>query len=638
MDKAKSDCKRVFFELGSTSKAPEHSSEGHAFQESLVDPRLRNILKSKFGIQSVLHMQELLLRHVLHGSSSGRVGDVILCAPTGSGKTLAYALPVVQDMLDRRMPRLRAIVLVPTRDLASQVFTVFSTLTKQFGIKISCVVGASPIAAEAMMIPKAEILIATPGRLVDHVNNGTYLKLEDVRYLILDESDRLLEDSYQQWIDVIIPVLGKHNSAFKNENSERPVPVLASGIFNLAIRPDFSMKAESLFSGLSQVGVRKILVSATQTRNPMRLHNLDLRSVCFFEPMGSNHQQKQDSAGDTFVDRYTVPPKMTERGWIVDNIQQKPLALLQLLGWIPLELKSSNASKSALKDISISEGGTKLVFANSVDSAHRLCRLLELCAFSLGKNGTILEMSGTLSPARRKYVVQAVRQDPSLGTGKSTENASQKPRFVIVVCSDVLARGMDILTVDTVINYDAPAHVNNYLHRAGRTARAGRSGYVFTLLLANQVRHFRAMVYEAVREKDKKVKTVDLNTNKDTDSNHLNLMMQGLHSLRRVLRSEKCGTLNHDESLPAFMLYELCSNRTERSHALQRRRDVRPDPDADFHKNKRARTMNGHILDEHEERIDNAEVFEDTEAGIEAENTLTDILFVQIGQNLLSQT
>lgn len=614
-----SDAKRILFDLGACkSQSPKSGSSSlvSGAAKSILDPRLRKVLASKLGIQNVFHMQDVLLEYILSSSSRSHTGDVVLCAPTGSGKTLAYALPIVQDMLDRRMPHLRAIIVVPTRDLANQVFSVFSTLTKPFGIFTLSTVGSSAIAEEALAIPKAEILIATPGRLVDHINNGDYVKLSDVRYLVLDESDRLLEDSYQNWIDVLIPALGRRTYAFEERKNRRPIPRASYGVLNVAIRPDIAMKTGSSFSGQSQANVMKILASATQTRNPMRLYKLDLRNVCFFEPRSSEADE-----GDRNIksgDRYTVPATMTERGWIVDSLVEKPTALLQLLGWIPIDSDKTRGLKSALEEGLVSQGGTKLVFTNSIDSAHRLCRLLELCAFSLGRNGKVLEMSGTLSAKRRNFVLDAVREK-----GLSVEGNSTNPPFVVVICSDVLARGMDILNVDTVINYDTPAHISTYLHRAGRTARAGRHGNVFTVLVSNQVKHFRSMVYEAERD-NRKVKTIDLKIRTDGGSEN-SVIVRNLGSLRQVLRRERYGALHRDESLPEFVMHSLNRPGSYGTGYKYDGDDLHHDSENGEAGRKRRRTLVDDVPD-----ADN-----DEQGDVNDASFLHEILYTQIGRNLL---
>ncbi|CAN8075563.1 unnamed protein product [Agarophyton chilense] len=609
-----SEPERIQFELSSSRDDAQHSKVDDKLSNEKrapsLDPRLQNVLASELGIRRIFNMQEVLLSYILNGASRGRTGDIVLCAPTGSGKTLAYALPIVQDMLDRRMPRLRAIVAVPTRDLAAQVFSVFMALTKKFGILVVCALGSSSIDEEALTVPNAEILIATPGRLVDHINNGDYLNLGDVRYLVLDESDRLLEDSYQEWIDVLIPSLGKQKQTFKEGERGCLMPRTSYGLLNIAIRPDISMRTTSSYSGLSQPNVRKILASATQSRNPVRLYKLDLRDVCFFEP--SDLKGNQEGTSNMAVEKFTVPPTMNEYGWIIENVQQKPLALLQLLGWIPFASENLKATRRVAEDRLISQGGTKLVFSNSVDSAHRLCRLLEICSYSLGRNGTVLEMSGTLSAKRRKYVLETVRREISMNSEKAHND---NPAFAVIVCSDVLARGMDILAVDTVINYDIPAHISTYLHRAGRTARAGRKGSVFTLLIENQVRHFRAMVYEAMRD-EKKVRTIDMKIRGEKPSN-VSLMTQSLGSLRQVMDSERHGALDHDDNLPKFMLYALDHNRTSNPAFF--------DEQAEECELERTRfTSDGISQDESNEHKE-----------AQNDNKLHDLLFAQIGRNLL---
>lgn len=525
------------------------------FNTSGVDLRLIEVLKSDMGINYFFHMQSQVISHLSKATSRGQTGDVILCSPTGSGKTLAYALPIVQNLLGRTIPKLRAVVVVPTRDLATQVAGVFRALTKRFDRSVTVAVGNSSITAEARLISKSEILVATPGRLVDHIKNGESLILNHVRYLVLDESDRLLEDSYQDWINILVPALGAFNNdnlSPQNSSATNQVPI--SGLLALAIQPEISAKSSSTSSGTSQEQVWKILVSATQTKNPMRLYGLDLRHPTFFEPKAAVavHEKNEEKDKNAPNSQYQVPSSMNERGLIVSDIQEKPLGLLNLLGWIQAS-DAVDGKKKLVQEI-YNESGVKLVFTNSIDSSHRLCRLLELCACMLGKRGHVLEMTGELSAKRRKHVLELVGQATN---NQRKEKWQKEGRFLLIVCSDVLARGMDIFDVDAVINYDAPIHINTYLHRAGRTARAGRSGTVYTLLIAKQVRHFRSMVYEADRG-EKKVVTKDMKLALSEDNVMFRMLSYGLKSLRRVLMRENLGLLTRDEELPAYTLHELC--------------------------------------------------------------------------------
>jgi hypothetical protein len=151
---------------------------------------------------------------VLHqsprGVTWGTPRDVCVSAPTGSGKTLAYALPLVQALLGRVVCRLRGLVVVPTRDLAAQVQAVLLALAAGTGLQVAAAAGLDTFAAErARMAPRAvggaggagaevvDILVATPGRLMEHVRHAAGFSLAELRFLVVDEADRLLSQPYQ---------------------------------------------------------------------------------------------------------------------------------------------------------------------------------------------------------------------------------------------------------------------------------------------------------------------------------------------------------------------------------------------------------------------------------------------------------
>lgn len=612
MQYAKESSRTVCFEPDGTIDVKE---------TSLALP-LRDSL-SKMGISSLFEMQEKVLSHILNVSTKRLIGDVILCAPTGSGKTLAYALPVVQSMLGRKIPRLRAIIVVPTRDLAIQVSKVFEGLTEDLGITVGVISGASSISAESSMLAKTEILIATPGRLVDHMENNDGLSVRAVRYLVIDESDRLLQESYQNWIESVLPVLGNRqgfSSGFHQSDSEPgagyPTGMPTTGILAMAIHPKVSALSFTRSSEASEENVHKILVSATQTKNPKRLVRLGLRRPTFFEPLaGSRDTGSRSDSG------YSVPSTLTESGWVVPDINDKPTALMKILGWMkPGELKYEQRKTKK----SLSMGGVQLIFTKSVEAAHRLCRLLQLAVYRLGVSGDVLEMSGELSPKRREEVLRIIRTS-------ATTKESISDRFLIVVCSDVLARGMDMINVDSVINYDVPIHIRTYLHRAGRTARAGRTGKVVTLLLSKQAHHFRAMVREAERGKQK-VLVQNLAIKPDEQAFFIPILSQCLALLRRVLVRENLGLLFADKGLPRYALYELWARAdtvSEEPVSNVENHGAAYEPNSRKRKREDEDRIPKEYITDPENLVDEEEMVEDH---------LPDVIFSQIARNLLKSS
>lgn len=616
--------------------------------------KLVDVLRRDMHIKTLFDMQHQMISFIQYNNSVGRADDIVLCAPTGSGKTLAYALPIIQQLHARIVPSLKAIVVVPTRDLALQVAYVFTVLVKPFGLSVTAVTGASSLAEEEANLVGCEILIATPGRLVDHVLRTKCVCLQDVLYLVLDESDRLLQESYDYWLQAIMPKLGKPSKHFYHDRisdtDSRPRPSnendLVSylgfsdddndddeeafwrpqtGILALTIVPSIASKARSAYGTASDESIRKILVSATPDLDPTHMAHLDIRNPMMIQP-GSPDEQ----SSITLSVKYDVPTSLVESGFIVRTAQQKPAALLALLGWTT-QLPSSQTERLGKH---LGEQSVKLVFTNSIDSAHRLTRMLELCAYALGIPATVFEMTGELSTERRRFVVDFVK-----GSARQYEMGYRDARTTVIVCSDVLSRGMDILTIDCVINYDAPTHVRTYLHRAGRTARAGRPGAAATLLLQNQVHHFRTMVHEADRG-DKSVKTFNMQPKEFFTSKATDLLSSALSSLKRVLNREKFSLLQKGKELPAYALFELYSKHAEGDVGFTEKRPKIDENviEQELHgkyqkKRKRASVQN---IDEgehvNETTSDGDEGDDKDEIG---DDNLSDLLYAQIAQNLL---
>lgn len=739
-----------------------------AFKKTSLNRSLQHVLRYGFSIKSLFEMQALMLHHFESGDKRClSFNDMILCAPTGSGKTLAYALPIVQSILHRydeqrrnkldesepvsksslAQPRIRAVIVVPTRDLAQQVAHVFRTLFISMKISqinpnetetdkddevednqcddsddtndrddndsnsdsdsgcddgeangtdayeqntksyVALVTGASSVAKEArsLQCSNCEVIVATPGRLVHHVQYTAGVKesLSYVRYFVLDESDRLLHESYDQWLSSVTTHVGQppsSSSRLEMSNlfdSYRP----SSGLFSLSIVPAVASAAGSDFkSALSDTRVRKILVSATQSHNPMHLVHLDMRYPTIFRTRTSSVTQKDSAANEELSrvkhdhdeDRYTVPSTLKETGHVIKNIEQKPAALLRLLGWTkdmcelehgkPRKRMRSNGENEHEHEREPDDGvnGVKLVFTNSINSAHRLCRLLELCTYALHRNNRIpvFEMSAELSAERRQHVVSMLKE-------RQVDDHDQPDNPApVIVCSDVLSRGMDIFTVDHVINYDAPAHVHTYLHRAGRTARAGRNGVVSTLLLAKQAHHFRRMVYDADRA-NRTVQISNMRAEEFLSPTIHDMFNLTLTALKRALNREKLNLLSKEQPLPLYSLYELekrsqedqIANENEPTAHEQDRPNVhgdiineQGDENRTYALNKRDRHWDGNAdyEEEHYHGHSGEEMYAETEGStnddegweiIEIEQGVDDmsnLIYAQIAKNLLA--
>ena len=246
----------------------------------LVAPFLQEKLqKAPFEITQLFPVQIECLKYFRNGAADGKTDfDLLVSAATGSGKTLAFALPIVSSLINRIVCRVRAVVVLPTRDLALQVKRTFDDLCAGEKLKVGLAVGASSFAVEQsnLMIDhfagldgddesgtrwssKVDILVATPGRLVDHITSTPGFTLNHLEFLVIDEADRLMNQNYQGWLDVVY-------------NHINPYTTLYPSVIH---RPNF---APSI-----QKRCRKMLFSATLTRNPEKLDSLKLQNPIFYQ-------------------------------------------------------------------------------------------------------------------------------------------------------------------------------------------------------------------------------------------------------------------------------------------------------------------------------------------------------------------
>lgn len=493
-------------------------------------------------------------------------GDVLVSAATGSGKTLAYALPIVRDISQssRYTTRLRALIVVPTRELVRQVQQVCEDCAGVFALdgakrrpRVSIAMGSQsfeheqallverdeiydPVAYQQKMkrlarlnrlgdesdddedsgyntedeerdairrredgirtLPdhviayksKADILICTPGRLVEHIKFTPGFTLEFVRWLVVDEADKLLGQNFQQWIDVVIPRLQSRDQGGARNHKQ---------------------------SNLS--GVRKIVLSATMTRDLDQLEGLKLSRPSLVVLEGS---KVQDEALDGVKQTEHVLPRLLEEAALkISDANLKPLFLIDLLrshyilrgnGGTDGDVSDDDETSSSGSDSdsdpvpkgSRKPGGpsnagsmsTVLVFTKSNETALRLSRLLGLLA------PTLAPLLGTLT-STTPYT-----------TRRETMRSFNAGKLRIIVASDLVARGIDLPSLDHVVNYDMPSSIASYVHRVGRTARAGNTGKAWTLFTNPEARWFwNEVASEKVIQRGKAVERVRITEEKE---------------------------------------------------------------------------------------------------------------------------
>lgn len=576
----------------SSEMSMEEAAQGWKLASFLVD----NL--NKAGVTRFFPIQALVIPDVIASERHAhiRARDVCVTAPTGSGKTLAYVLPILNSLAARgKRPvrgsphRLRALIVLPGRDLATQVYSVFQNYIQGSHLKVGLAIGQSDFVAEqhaltvdtestspsmlrnrlsydpgnlqlalqvfhqssfhlpppmssgaspnSKVIPAGgwsniDILVCTPGRLVDHLDNTAGFTLQHLRFLVVDEADRLLSQSYHNWIGRVMEDANAASiAAWKSmQGTGKLGPlIMAHDRESILVEPITWRRGGLLGDGsdrfstndfvsasmvCQQIQLRKILVSATLTRDPQKLASLSLVNPKHFNV----HQLK----GET--NKYSMPAALDEF-YVECTAEQKPLVLLSMI----LERLSSERNQTDQKRMIA-------IFTASLDSTHRLARLLQLLwgALRYGKDA-VVEFSSSLNQQERAALMKRCN-DPD-------------DTLSVIVCSDGMSRGMDIAYVEAVINYDIPSLAKTYVHRCGRTARASRKGAALSLLKSGQVGLFFRM--RQLIQASERVQSVPVK--KDLVRDALGTYKLCVQALSEVLDAENNGELSNTESLDEYI-------------------------------------------------------------------------------------
>ncbi|KAK0842548.1 putative RNA helicase [Friedmanniomyces endolithicus] len=352
-----------------------------------VDPWLIASL-SRLAIKQPTRIQSASIPEILAGR------DCIGGSRTGSGKTVAFTVPILQQWA-RDPSGIFAVVLTPTRELALQIYEQISAIGARQGVKVCLVTGGADMRNQALELSRRpHIVIGTPGRLADHVENSgeeTIKGLHRVKYLIMDEADRLLATGKGS----MLPHIQTCFSALPPSANRQTC------LFTATVTPEI-----------------RALKSQLQPPNkpPLFITEID-------------------------TDSLAIPPTLRQTYQLV-NVVHKEKYLHILL------LTPANLEKSTI------------IFCNRTTTANLLEYMLRILDHRVTALHSALEHSLRVSNLAR-FRARAAR---------------------ILVATDVAARGLDIPDVGLVINYDLPRNPDDYIHRVGRTARAGRKGACISLV------------------------------------------------------------------------------------------------------------------------------------------------------------
>ena len=312
--------------------------------------------------------------------------DILGTAQTGTGKTYAFGIPLINHLtLDKDS---YAIILTPTRELALQVSSALKDLTSMKNIiDTAVIIGGDPIQKQLKQLKKARLVVGTPGRIHDHIRRKS-LKLSKFNFLVLDETDRMLDMGFVDEIKSIIEKLPSHQTL----------------LFSATLPKKISDIAKNFMTNPQRVNVGE--------------ENTPLTNI------------KQE----------------------IKNVNQK-----EKFEHLKLELLEIN--------------GSVVLFVKTKRSADKIALKLRKDKFNAEA------IHGDLRQSKREKVILKFR----------------KNRFQILVATDVAARGLDIPHIEHVINYDIPQNPEDYIHRIGRTARAGAKGRALTFLTDGDKKNWNAI-------------------------------------------------------------------------------------------------------------------------------------------------
>ncbi|MCR4260873.1 MAG: DEAD/DEAH box helicase [Candidatus Colwellbacteria bacterium] len=312
--------------------------------------------------------------------------DMIGIAQTGTGKTLAFGIPMLQILTQGRG---QGLVLLPTRELALQVNEVFHKIGKSLGVKTTVLIGGLSSKLQIESIAKnPHIIIATPGRLLDHLEQKT-VRLERVSILVLDEADRMLDMGFQPQIKRILQVIPKNRQTM---------------LFSATLPPEI------------------ISIASSHMKLPVSIE--------------------------------VTPP-----GTTIENVSQEIFIV-------------EKGTKPQLLTLLLKKHlGSTLIFTRTKYGAKRITKNLR----ELGEK--VAEIHSNRSLSQRRDALEGFRSG----------------RFRVLVATDIASRGIDVVGIETVINYDLPSQAGDYVHRIGRTGRAGMAGHAISFAMPEEKNDIRSI-------------------------------------------------------------------------------------------------------------------------------------------------
>ncbi|KAJ1651955.1 putative RNA helicase [Dispira simplex] len=405
------------------------SSAQHGFHSLGLDPWLVESLAA----MAITHPTEIQ-RECIPPTLQGR--DIIGSAKTGSGKTAAFALPILQKLSEESFG-VFALVLTPTRELAYQIFEQFRVLGKGIRARVSVIVGGMDLMVQARnLATQPHIVIATPGRLVDHIEHSPdAVHLGRIRFLVLDEADRLFGPSFVDDLARIFEVVSRKRQTL-------------------------------LFTATMTENILALRHQARDKQQPPFVHMCD----------------SDTSTVSTLVQKYVFVPSHVRETYLYHVLTREE--------WV---------------------NSTVIIFVGR-------CHTCELVTWML---------------RQLKFRCTALHSGLSQKQRISSISRFKANAVPILIATDVASRGLDIPTVKLVVNYDIPRDPTDYIHRVGRTARAGRGGTAISIVSERDI----SLVHQIEERVNKQLE--ELSTDENTVLESLNVVADAKQvAVSRMLKNK----------------------------------------------------------------------------------------------------
>lgn len=445
-----------------------------------LNSRILSTLKDKMNIHQFTHIQAQCMEPFLKSCNGINGKDIMLKSFTGSGKTLAYVIPLIQKLqqfsdkhrINRELGTL-VLILAPTRELCIQIEKVFREVSQYLPFYVTgTIMGGENRKSEKARLRKGiHILVATPGRLHDHLQNTQSFKHENLQYIVLDEADRLLDLGFEKKINEIFDILKRswmtEQQGILKENEQNLDGTDAGSIEGNA------QKEQQQQQLMLKKRPQMMLISATLNSAVDRLSSIlvDPVLIGFNSLTIGNPKNKALMADITGKGLMTTSEIRNDLASYADNTFTIPSSLKQYVVIVPCKLRLVT-----LLCFLRAKKSKTIVFLSCCDSVEFHYRLFKQSKLEINQEITevVENQDDKLLPSSRELFMlhgnleQKERTKIYFDFLKSTDG--------ILFCTDVAARGLDLPGTEWIVLYDPPSEPKDYIHRIGRTARIGHEG------------------------------------------------------------------------------------------------------------------------------------------------------------------